>query len=624
MYGDELYGPFRVIHFVGQEYFGINTFLLELLFWVLVILLTWALVRYRPALLEKVEERLKTISQHQRFWLVAFGLIVIVTRLSLLPLIPVPIPSVHDEFSFLLASDTFSDGRLTNPPSPMWQHFESFHMNVQPTYQSMYPPAQGLSLAFGQTIFGVPWAGVLIVTALLCSAIYWMLLGWLPAPWAWLGGAFAVVRYGTFSYWINSYWGGSLPALGGVLVLGAYPRFRQKPGVRMGLVMAVGLLILATSRPLEGFMFSLPILLAVAWILLQRAKIDWREALRVALPAVALLAAGAAWMLYYNWRGTGNPLVMPYEINWRTYHISRPFSFMAHNQIPNYHHETMRAYYVFHELPNMMIAKFNLTALIENRIIDYYEFFIWPFLLLLGPCLYAMWRSSLRVVLFSVAFIAAVLLPQIWQPQPHYASPATGAIVLALLFSVRHFRSSRSEYAIWGARALAMVFAVLFIAPIAAKIYDPYDFAKYYLQKEALIPLEIQRSRIEDGLEAQGGKHLVIVHYPSGDVPWMDWVYNRADIDHAPVIWARDMGYMKNKELVNYYKDRKVWYAVHGDPTGEILPYDQAMGGLEMAYDQPPADISLPPATKLSARAPSARITPPRRAKAELAAGASQ
>jgi hypothetical protein len=50
-----------------------------------------------------------------------------------------------------------------------------------------------------------------------------------------------------------------------------------------------------------------------------------------------------------------------------------------------------------------------------------------------------------------------------------------------------------------------------------------------------------------------------MVRYTPDHTPHEDWVYNDADIDSAPIVWAREMDPARNAELLRYFHDRRVW-----------------------------------------------------------------
>ncbi len=108
----------------------------------------------------RVENAFARLARKQGLAVFVVGLTALLLRLAILPVCPIPLPFVPDDFSFLLAADTFAHGRLTNPTPAMWTHFESIHINMRPTYMSMYFPTQGLVLAAGKVLTGHAWFGV--------------------------------------------------------------------------------------------------------------------------------------------------------------------------------------------------------------------------------------------------------------------------------------------------------------------------------------------------------------------------------------------------------------------------------------------------------------------------------
>lgn len=516
--------------------------------------------------IRRLEIQFASLARRKTLSVVVVTLSTLLLRSALIPILGVPTPRWEDEFSYLLAADTFTHGRLTNPTHPMWQHFETLHEIQQPTYMSMYAPAQGLALAAGQKL-GHPWIGQLVITALMCGAISWMLQAWVPPGWALLGGMLAMLRLGLLSYWMNGYWSASIVAFGGALVLGALPRIQREARAWDAVVMAIGLAILANSRPYEGFVLSLPVAAALlAWLFKQRT-VPW---LRVVLPIVVFLAATAVATGYYYHRVTGSAFRMTYVVNRAQYAIAPYFVWQKPNPEPAYRHAAMRAFYHW----ELGLYEENVTPLgfvrrSADKLSLWWSFYLGPLLTL--PFIAFPWVLRDRRMRFPLIVLAIFVLGLALEvfTFPHYFSPATCLIYLILIQCMRHLRLWQWKSKPIGAglvRAIPMLaLAMVILRVTAAAMHAPIE--------PAWPRGNLERAQIERQLQGAPGKQLIFVHYGGTHDPHREWVYNRADIHDAKIIWAQEMGDAQNAELTSYFRDRTAWMLDADDTPPKLAPY---------------------------------------------------
>ncbi len=560
-------------------------FFFEYILVAILILATYFLRTFPIRWIQAVEQCLSRLARRRTLAILVVGVLALALRVALLPNLPVPQPGIHDEFTYLLMGDTFAHGRLANPTPPMWIHFETFHIILKPTYVGLFHPAQGLVLALGQ-VLGHPYIGVWLCAGAMCAAICWMLQGWLPPGWALLGGLLAVMRLGTFSYWANSYCLGALAAIGGALVLGALPRIRRYQKVRDSLLMGLGLALLANTRPYESLFFSVPVgaVLGV-WMWRDKSPPLRRTLLRIVLPMGLLLTAAAGCMAYYFWRTSGSPFVSPYLVYMRTYPAVPPFPWQPLNLTHHYNHPDMAKFFLRDwEVYDYFQARRHPFKWFGGKASDFYGFYFGPVLafplvvlLIINPLQFfrnAMVGKTGFLAAVCGSVIIGMTLPIYFLP--HYAAPMTAALYALVLQAMRYLRLWRRHGKPAGmalVRAIPIICVLMFLLRSFAPqlhIPTPIDWHNTW-EADHFQNLDLARAKAQ--LEGLPGEHLVIVRYNRYHDTSNEWVNNRAQIDKAKVVWARDMGNSGNAEIIRYFPQRRVWLAEPDLAPPGLSPY---------------------------------------------------
>ncbi len=496
----------------------------------------------------------------------------ILLRLTLLPVHPIPTAMVSDEMSYVLLGDTLSHFRLTNPPHPLHQFFETYFVLFEPTYSSIYPLGQGIALAIGEVLFRHQWAGVALSIAAFCALCYWMLRGWTTPNWALIGGLLAVMEFGPLNQWLNTYWGGGVSAVAGALTFGALPRLREHARTRDAVILGAGLGLQLLARPFESIFLLLSVLLYFVP--------NPRRLLKCAPVVILTVAPAIGLILLHNYRVIGSVATLPYMQSRYQYGIPTDFVFQA-NPVP--HRDLTREQRLDYDLQsyahqiNPPGVRPYLSRL-ASRVRFYRFFFLAPLYLILPAALFALrdyryWWIAITLVLFT---LGTGIYPYFFT---HYIAAETSLFVLISIIGLQQLSRltiSGCAAGLYAARVTLFLCGIHFVFWYGLHLLGNQDFAQYMWRYETWDTLNYgdpdNYLAIHKRLKESPGPQLVFVRYgPSHTI--REWVFNDADIDASKVVWARDLGEPENDKLRQYYPARTVWLLEPDANPVVLLPY---------------------------------------------------
>jgi hypothetical protein len=521
-------------------------------------------------------------------WCMAIlGALPVVLRLAMLHNSPIPTALGADDFSYLLLGDTLAHFRLTNPTHPMHRFFETLFILQEPSYSSIYPLGPGLALAFGQLVFRQPWAGIAISTAVFTALCYWMLRAWTSPGWALVGGVLAVIEFGPFSHWMNTYWGGALAGAAGCLVFGAMPRLKERWRIRDAILLGLGLAIHVLTRPFES------IFLGLALVLFFLPAIRKPELLRAAAVATLVVLPALGLMLLHDKRVSGSWTTLPYALCRYEYGVPCTFTVQA-NPVP--HRELTKEQETAYEVQSFVHGAGTDTVdsflgRLAGRVRFYRFFFLSPLYLAL-PAFFWSYRDPRMRYVFIVLllfFVGTNIYPYFYA---HYVAGVTCLFLLVTVVSLENFSRLRVGGHLVGPDAVRVILFLCgahFLFWYGVQLSNNPGLEQYQTWDEVNHGDPVGRIAVNRQLAEAPGKQLVFVRYwPKHEVT--EWVYNGADIDKQTVVFARDLGPIENEKLRGYYPDRQVWLLEPDARPPKLSPYQVTERHEELTRSPQPSE----------------------------------
>ena len=264
------------------------------------------------------------------------------------------------------------------------------------------------------------------------------------------------------------------------------------------------------------------------------------------------MAAGiVGFQAWYNHEVTGNALRMPYQVHLATYDAAPLFIWQPLPAPKEYRHKELRDFHTgtpvkLHQRQQtprgfaigcagklLVLARFYLTP-------------AWTLPLLMLP--WILRRAWMRWGAAAIALVLCALFAEVYC-YPHYVAPVASLYVLLVVQGLRHLSACR-----WLARRRINAAALLVLLTWASLVWRLHALPAERAASPALL-----RAQVQQKLESLPGEHLVFVRYSENHASGMEWVYNRAEIDQAKVVWARRISPEEDLRLRQYFYSRQAW-----------------------------------------------------------------
>jgi hypothetical protein len=269
---------------------------------------------------------------------------------------------------------------------------------------------------------------------------------------------------------------------------------------------------------------------------------------------------------YYDARVTGSPWTLPYVAYLREYSNvpltgwgplegHRAYRHVAFDRFYREHAE--KIYYDTSVSPTRWRLKLRL---VEGYV--FRPFVGWSLLL---PLVLSLWRPrpAVAMALAACLLVLAGNVMSLWVFS-HYYAPAGAALCLLIAVGLRRLMAVR------GVLGAVLVAAVALATAVEAAQSYRTELLRVLFKRQGWAGT---RARVERDLRALPGLDLVVVRYAPDQSVHQEWVYNGADIDASPVVWAREMDGASNRRLLEYFGKRHAWLLEVGPSRVVITPY---------------------------------------------------